>query len=98
MAETEEEAEEAITEPLPAPVVFVPPPVEKVSGVSSAETWDAEVSDKAAALAAVTANPALHYLVDFNIPYIKSLARQKGGDVGIPGVRTFKVTHRRFAR
>ena len=98
MADTEEEAEDALTEALPPPVVFVPPPVAKVAGVSESYTWDVEVDDKAAFLAAITANAMLHYLADPNMVSLKSLCRQKDGDLGIAGVRTFKVAHRRFAK
>ena len=98
MADTEEEMEAALTDPLPAPVVFVPPAVEKVAGVSESFTWDFEVVDKGAFLVAVSSQPFLYYLADPNSVNIKSLIRQKDGELGIPGVRAFKVQHRRFAR
>ena len=98
LAESEEEAEDVLTETLPAPVVFVPPPVAKVEGVSESFTWDVEVDDKAAFLAAISAVPMLYYLAEPNLVALKSLCRQKDGDLGIAGVRTFKVAHRRFAR
>ncbi len=107
MAETETEAEDALTEPLPEPEVYVPPVVmapvvSKVEGVSKRTTWKAEVHDKAAFLRFVADNPMVHYLVEPNMVALNSLARQKAdGDVcemGIDGVRGIQESHRAFGR
>jgi len=101
MAESKEEAERVMAEELPEPVVVVPPPVSKVAGVSTATTWDVEITDKAAFLQFVAANSALHYLVEPNLVALKSVARSikpKDGDIGIAGIKAVEHSNRRFAR
>ena len=94
MAETEEAAEEALTEPLPPPPVpMVRPEVAKVAGVSTRETWSAEVDDKAAFLRWVLASGKL-YMVEVNMIQLNSRARAEHSALKIPGVRAVsKLSH-----
>jgi len=87
MAETEEAAEEALTEPLPPPVVpIVKPEVAKVAGVSTRETWAAEITDKAAFLA-WAARPENNFYAEPNMVALNSRARAEKGALRIPGVK-----------
>lgn len=87
MAPTEEEAEEALTEPLPPPVVpIIRPEVAKVAGVTSREIWSAEVYDRSA-LFAHSSKPGNDYLAEPNMVALNSRARAEHGAMRIPGVR-----------
>jgi len=87
MAETEEAAEDALTEPLPAPVVpVVRPEVARVAGVSTRETWAAEITDKAAFLA-WAAKPENNYMAEPNMTALNSRARAEHAEMKIPGVK-----------
>lgn len=87
MADTEEEAEEALTVPLAPPVVpIVRPEVAKVAGVSARETWSAEITDKAAFLA-WAAKPENNYTAEPNMTALNSRARAEKGSMQIPGVK-----------
>lgn len=87
MAETEEEAEDALTAPLPEPVVAtVRPEVAKVAGVSTRETWAAEVIDKPAFLA-WAAKPENNYMAEPNLIALNSRARAEHDAMKIPGVK-----------
>jgi hypothetical protein len=94
MAETEEAAEEALTEPLPPPPVpMVRPEVAKVAGVSTRETWSAEVTDKAALLRWVLESGNL-YMVEVNMIQLNSRARAEHSALNIPGVKAVsKLSH-----
>ena len=87
MAETEEEAEDALTAPLPPPPpVIVRPEVAKVAGVSTRETWAAEVTDKAAFVAWCLASGNL-FMLDANMIALNSRARNEKANMAIPGVK-----------
>jgi hypothetical protein len=96
MADTPEAAEDALTEPLEAPAVpTVKPLVAKVAGVSTRETWAAEVVDKAAFLA-WAAKPENNYYADANVVALNSRARAEHEKMQIPGVKAVSaLTHAR---
>jgi len=96
MAETEEAAEEALTEPLAPPVVpIVRPEVAKVAGVSTRETWAAEVVDKAAFLAWAS-KPENNFYAEPNMVAVNSRARAERDKLSIPGVKAVStLTHAR---
>jgi hypothetical protein len=87
MADTEAGAEEALTAPLPPPVVEVAPDVAKVDGVSSRTTWAAEVVDKAAFVRWCAADPSRLYMVDVNMPHLHSRARGERDALKLPGIK-----------
>ena len=90
MADTEEEAEEALTAPLaPPPVPEVKPAVAKVAGISARQTWHAEVTDKAALVAWCLLNSQL-YLLEPNMVALNSLARNQKEELSIAGVKAVK--------
>ena len=96
MAETDEAAEDALTEPLAPPVVpIVRPEVAKVAGISTRETWAAEVVDKAAFLA-WAAKPENNFYAEANVVALNSRARAERGELKIPGVKPVStLTHAR---
>ena len=86
MADTEEAAEDALTEPLaPPPVPVVRPEVAKVAGVSGRTTWSAKVTDKAAFLA-WAAKPENNFYAEANVVALNSRARAEKKALSIPGV------------
>jgi hypothetical protein len=96
MADTEDEAEDALTAPLAPPMVpVVRPEVAKVAGISTRETWAAEVTDKAAFLA-WAAKPENNFYADANVVALNSRARAEKGAMRIPGVKAVStLTHAR---
>jgi len=87
MAGTEEEAEEALTEPLDVPFVpTVRPEVANVAGISSRETWAAEVTD-ILLFAAWCIEHRHAYLLAANVVALNSRARAERDKLSIPGVR-----------
>lgn len=94
MAATDYEAEDALTAPLPPPVVAeVKPLVAKVAGVSSRRTWAAEITDKAAFLRWVIESGNL-YMVEPNMVQLNSRARAERDGLSIPGVKAVEqLTH-----
>ena len=96
MADTEEEAEDALTEPLPPPMVpTVKPEVAKVYGVSSRTTWSAEVTDKEAFVRWALESANL-FLLEVNLVGLNSRARAERAEMKIPGVRAVEsISHAR---
>jgi len=87
MAETEEAAEEALTEPLPPPPVpTVRPEVAKVAGVSTRETWGYEIIDKSQFLAWASKPENVFYATE-NAVALNSRARAEKDAMKIPGVK-----------
>jgi hypothetical protein len=80
-------AEQIMETPIEAPVVTVAPQVAQVSGVSSRETWSAEVTDLAALVAYVASRPEWINLLLPNEQALNSLARAQRAALKIPGVR-----------
>lgn len=96
MADTEEAAEEALTAPLPPPVVPIArPEIAKVAGVSSRGTWSAEITDKAE-FVAWASKPDNLYMVEPNMVALNSRARAEHEKLSIPGVKA--VESRGYAR
>ena len=95
MAETEEAAEVALTEALAPPVVpTVRPEVAKVAGVSTRETWGAEIHDLRAFYAWCITGDNLYMAGEPNMVALNSRARAERGDMKIPGVRAVsKLSH-----
>ena len=86
---------EAVLNEAPAPVVVhVAPAVATVEGVSTRTTWKAEVTDKAALVAYVTAHPEWLHLLDPNMPALNALARSAREGLSIPGVAAVAETSR----
>jgi hypothetical protein len=83
-----EAAAATISEPIAIVVAPAPRPV--VEGLTFRETFKAEVTDKAAFLKAVGANPALLHLADPNMVALNQLARAQKEMLSIPGVRVVK--------
>lgn len=82
-----EEAEQVLDEePALIEAPIAPPPTPKVAGVSMREKWTAEVTDKAAFVRAVAANPSLLGLVDANAGALNQMASALKSDLKIPGV------------
>jgi len=94
MADTEEEAEEVLTAPLAPPMVpTVRAEVAKVAGVSTRETWSAEITDKAAFLA-WAAKVENNFYAEANMAALNSRARAERADMKIPGVKAVsKLSH-----
>ncbi len=77
-----------LAEVMTAPVVEAP--VAKVSGVSMRGVWKAEVTDKAALVAYVAANPAFLNLLDVNTSALNQMAKALKDQMQIAGVRAFE--------
>lgn len=86
--------EEILNEPSFVPILHVEPQTAKVEGVSSRELWSAEVTDKAALVRFVAANPMWMHLLEPNMVAINGLARSQRGALAIPGVRAVSATSR----
>ena len=94
MADTPEEAAAILEDPVAPPVTpTVKPDVAKVAGVSSRETWSAEIYDKPAFLE-WAAKPENNVYADPNGPMLNSRARAEKEQLRIPGVRAVsKISH-----
>jgi len=93
----ESEAAERVIEarPTPAPIVSLPPAVQKVEGLRSTRTtWHAEVFDLDALIQFRKDNPALaHYTIPeaANMKELNAAAVRQKGTLNIPGVRAVSV-------
>lgn len=88
MADTQEEAEDALTAPLPEPVVaVVRPEVAKVAGVTSRETWSAEITDKLEFYRGCVERNDMYLAGEPNMVALNSRARNEKKDMKIPGVK-----------
>lgn len=61
----------------------------KAAGVSTRETWKAEVTDKAALIAHVAANPQFSGLLTVDQSALNALARSLKSSLTLPGVRVY---------
>lgn len=61
-----------------------------ISGVSSRTTWRAEVTDKAALVAYISAHPEWLHLVELNMTALNGLARSQKSALALPGVRAIE--------
>lgn len=84
--ETKEKYAEAAAAVAPAPVVHVAPPVPKVAGITTSETWTGEVVNLAEFYAFVFENKRFE-LVTPNDKAIQQLARSLKNGAQIPGLR-----------
>ncbi|GAG55137.1 unnamed protein product, partial [marine sediment metagenome] len=95
-AEDEGKSETEVTEildtPAPVPPVIVSPTFNKVAGVSTRETWRAEVTDMKMLCRAVVDGKAPVETVSPNMPLLNSMARKSKSGLGIPGVKAIKDT------
>lgn len=78
---------EAILDEVPqVQTIIAPPRVQRVAGISTPETWSAEVTDKAAFVRWVAANGQFDF-VDVRLPALNAMARAQRNNLQIPGVR-----------
>lgn len=85
-------AEQVLELPSVAPPPVVAPAAPKVAGVTTRETWDAEVTDKLALVRAIAAGQVPLAAVDVNQGVLRQQARSLGAELRWPGVRAFKQT------
>lgn len=78
----------ATAQVMTAPVVEAP--VAKVSGISQRGIWKAEVTDKAALIAFVAANPQFQNLLEVNTSALNQMAKAMKDTMQFPGVRAFE--------
>lgn len=71
-------------------VTTVAPPVAKVSGISTRATFKAEVTDKAALIAHIAANPQFANLLDVNTSALNQMAKAMRESLSMPGVRVYE--------
>jgi hypothetical protein len=95
---TPEEVQAIIHQPIATPVVYVPPAVQQVAGVSTAKTYRAEVFNLRELCKAVTTGTAPEACVVPNMPTLNGLARSTRGSMQIPGVRIVEDTTVRAGR
>ena len=86
MAESPEAAEEALTAPLPEPIVEVAPDVAKVGGVSARKIWRADVFDFEK-FARGCIERGDFYLLEANMAALNQRAKNEHETLDIPGVR-----------
>ena len=84
---SEAEIEEIIETVKPIEPVKVEPTFERTSGVTTRETWHAEVTDIKALCQAVTDGAVAVSAVLPNMPVLNSIARTAKGSMSIPGVK-----------
>ena len=80
------EAEALIDAPVFVPTVVVAPSTPKVSGIAYRETWSASVTDLAALVKYVAANPQCAPFLLANMPALNAQARSLKAQLRIPGV------------
>jgi hypothetical protein len=95
---TVEEVQAIINQPMPAPVVYVAPTVQKVSGVSTAKTYRVEVFNLRELCKAVVMGTVPEAYVTANMPSINGVARSTQGSIKIPGIRIVEDTQVRAGR
>ena len=93
-----EEVRAIIEQPAPAPVVYVPPTVQKVAGVSAAKTYRAEVYNLKELCKAVSRGEVSEAFVSANLVALNGVARSTRGSVRIPGVRIVEDLNVRAGR
>jgi hypothetical protein len=93
-----EEVQAIIEQPAPVPVVYVAPIVQKVSGVSTAKTYRAELVNIKLLCAAVAKGECSEAYVTANMPALNGVARSTRGSINIPGVRVVEDTSVRAGR
>lgn len=84
--EFQEQADALIDAPVMVPTVAVPPTTPKVSGISYRETWSARVTNLAALVKFVAANPQFTNLLQPNQTALNTQARSLKAHMQIPGV------------
>jgi hypothetical protein len=94
----EEQGDEAAAlEVLDAPprpiLVPVPPPLAKVTGITSRTTYSARITDPLALLQHIVAHPDFINLVTFNVAALNGLARNLKGALKLPGVEVITDTN-----
>jgi len=82
-----EEAEAVLDAPSVAPPPVVQRQVPKMAGVSTRETWSAEVTDLGLLVGAIANGKATVASVTANMTVLNALARSQKGAMKIPGVR-----------
>ena len=85
-----EAAEQVIEAPVIAPVIQLPPPTPKISGISSAVTYKAKVVNLLDLVRYVAQNPALIHLVKESQPDLNGMARRQKDALSLPGVEIVK--------
>lgn len=81
------EAEALMEMPIDLPVIAVAPSIPKVTGISYRETWSGTLTDLAALIRYVAANPQFMSLLQVNQVALNGLARSIKGQLQIPGVQ-----------
>lgn len=82
-----EPVEEIMPEPITAPAVA------QVKGAGTRTTWSAEVTDKAALIQYVAANPDWLFLVEASMPSLNRIAVAEKENMAIPGVKAISSTN-----
>ena len=95
---TAEEVKAIIEQPVAAPVVYVAPTVQQVSGVSTAKTYRAELVNLRELCKAVAAGAVPEAYVTANMTALNGMARSTRGSIKIPGVRIVEDTTVRAGR
>jgi hypothetical protein len=83
---TAEEVEAIVNETPPAPIPIAAPRVQRVAGISTPETWSAEVTDSAAFMRWAVASGQFA-LLEIRMPALNAMARAQRNTMQIPGVR-----------
>ena len=89
---SEAEVDLILDTPEPVAPVAVTPSYTKVAGVSTRETWKAEVIDMKQLCRAIVEGKAPVEAVSPNMPVLNSMARKSKADLEIPGVKAIKET------
>lgn len=75
--------------PLEVAPTYAPPMVQKVAGVSSRESWKADVTDIGALIGFVAQNRQYMNLLTANTTAVNAMARSLKSAMAIPGIRTY---------
>lgn len=83
---SDEELAEIAAEPV---ITELPsePPKAVAAGFNTRTTWKGEVTSKIELIKHVAANPGLQYLLDVNMPFLNSLARNDKEEFNLPGAK-----------
>ena len=89
---TEEEVESVLTQPVVAPTPRVQPTFQATSGISTRETWHAEITSIRVLAHAIGAGNAAPNLIQPNMTALNGLARSLKGAMNVPGVKAVAET------
>lgn len=92
MGASEETTKEILETPIPVERPVVPQTFQRTAGVSTRQTWKAEVTDLKALCRAVADGKASIEFIQPNMPALNGLARALKSTMQIPGVRAVPET------